>query len=393
MTRYVLFLLLLSNLNPVFAQQITVPAGKDTLQFLLESLLKSNQKIDEVLNEQDRLKKENLNLKYTSWRRDSSDYVIAYATATKAATLSKAISEKTELLKAGIKTDKALLAAASAQSISNSNFPEIMANAAVSMLETSDSAKIKIWKNIVKKIAKNPLLENIMKSNPVTSVVHSVVNLASGWLDQTIEGSKLEKAKIASKEAIKEQKIADFTKRMEIYIRFYDDLNKVNVEFELALNRIQSKYLVVIDSAALYDTQLRTALKTKKFDDNPILAINALFSFKGDPSFDPIGVDSLRKITTKKEVKKVLEIAEKYSYFERMVNDFESEYRSEIISFLSKYDQIINYQSKRDGTNKTLDILDERIIHQVSLALNSAISINQIRLDQIQARLQLDRSN
>jgi hypothetical protein len=370
------------TIQSAFSQPPVIPTGKDTLQFLLESLTS-------IAMNQKQLLTENKSLKYKIWFKDSIDYDNAYNTASSAVGKSESISDKVSFLHTCIIENLAFLAVAKSQNITNSDFPKVMADEAVKMLGTDkspekDTAKVRVWRDVVTRLANNPLLKGILSSNPVTSTVVSVVNFASTWFNQSIAGTKIENAKIELKQAITQQKLKGFVDRMQAYINFYDQLNGLTKDFETDMNNIQVKYKPLQDEIGPYDSQILTALKLKSKNDSKVIPLNALFRLKETPEFGlEISQDFYRQVLDDNRVKSFIVLASKWELYQKQVNAFEKEYRTAVVSFFTRYYTVLNVTSMQSGTTQPLPILDITGLNAINASLLTAINVNKIRLEEI----------
>jgi hypothetical protein len=370
MKKFLLIFIFISSFGTLNAQTASIPADTDTIKYLIELVSESIKQVKLIRDTQSYLVKQNHELKYKNWHRDSIEYKKSYDLITHAIVWGKYIENGSKEIDREIETTKNIIKIASFQNITNSDFENIIIEEASKMLDLGkNNSVVENWKNSVKKIISNPLFKSVMNSNPISTSVLSIINLASGLQEQNIkrEGSVMNyDYKIETKDLIKKEKIDSFSKKMGFYIDFYEKLNKINNDFENSLTKIQSKYKIENDSSKNFDQKLGEDLKSNSNSVNKINDLNELFKFdRQKPYSIDSDLDFYRKILDQPKVKTVIETASKYQVLKNNYDNFNLEYRSEVRTFFQKYSDLISSEGddlkifNKNEINKILSTIDE----------------------------------
>ncbi len=227
----------------------------------------------------------------------------------------------------------------------------------------------KRWISVVDKIVNNDLVSSLLKSNPITAVVSSVVSSAANFFDSKITDIKEDRRRLVGAtseilDTIDREKINDFINKMRPYIEFYNKLLDISLSYQTDLKTLEAKALLLKKSASDYYTNLLTELS---FDikKNTGPQLNELFEItkKDDLGFD------FKKVLDKPAIQKGVSYVAGFTELESEVNLFKQNYNLRYKLFVSEYKAILSKQIvidnipgfDKDSVTKIISRIDEVI--------------------------------
>jgi hypothetical protein len=186
------------------------------------------------------------------------------------------------------------------------------------------------FKSIISNILENPIVNSLVKSNPITSVAHSIINqtmsaratqitdieITRGDYSMPVdfksfkndyarfktsyETFEIEGGLPESKRLVLNESIQEFTKKLQPMIKLFDELSKINDSYESSLEVFLKASEQTIDRAKPVETEFYTKLGVKDRDEAND-KINQFFNVGPNPS-----LDVLEDRLNSKEMNKVL---------------------------------------------------------------------------------------
>lgn len=196
----------------------------------------------------------------------------------------------------------------------------------------------KRFSQIIGKIINNPIVSTLANSNPLTSVISSIINTIAGFttsrLELKKEGGKVRDVAVSQQDAFNNQSIAAFRNELQAYIDFYDALIIASSEYLEGLNNLNVKYAYLIRSVRDFKAELYAGLNV---EENKLLI--SLSKILPDPSVENI---NYRQLTYDPDIQKIRNLARKYPFLQQDVCTFQNEYNTLLINYLS-----VNIQTLR----------------------------------------------
>ena len=206
----------------------------------------------------------------------------------------------------------------------------------------------KRWISILNKVVNNELVSSLLKSNPITAAVSSVVSSAANFFDSKITGLKESKKVITGAteilDTIDQEKINDFIKKMKPYIEFYNKLLDISLSYQMDLKPLEAKAVLLKKSASDYYTNLLNELS---FDikKDIISQLNELFEIEKKDNLSFNFKNALDKVAVQKGVSYVAGFIE----LESEVNLFKQNYNLRYKLFVSEYKTTLEKQIVTDN--------------------------------------------
>jgi hypothetical protein len=98
--------------------------------------------------------------------------------------------------------------------------------------EANAGKKIRL-RSILDKVLNNPIASAVLQSNPVTSVISKVVDVATNFVDTKLVGNRrLKDLKVATEEVVSATRIKSFVEGMAQYEELYGGMLKANLQLE-----------------------------------------------------------------------------------------------------------------------------------------------------------------
>lgn len=196
------------------------------------------------------------------------------------------------------------------------------------------------FQKFIDKVVQRPVISAILNSNPVTSIVSSIIHRVSSLI--TIgkggEGKKIKDLVVEAKNVFDEEKIDAFCEELKPFIEFYDMLLSASQKYDYAVTDLTTKYENLYhDSKNYYFDFLATLGIDISSGDELIKQANAILLPENE---------DYASILEKKAVIAAHELAQKYPVLKREVEQFESDYTSIIRSYLNAHLNAFDFAKK-----------------------------------------------
>ena len=126
------------------------------------------------------------------------------------------------------------------------------------MLE-NDSDKRR-FSQVIAKIINNPLVSTLAGSNPVTSVVATIISAIVGFTTTSLcvdkEGGRVKDVSVGQHDVFGDKSIEAFRSEMQVYIDFYDRLSLSSRKYLEGLETLATKYSYLMFSVNNYLVEL-----------------------------------------------------------------------------------------------------------------------------------------
>ncbi len=214
-------------------------------------------------------------------------------------------------------------------------FTEIIFSAAEKHFKEAlkDEKDKKRFSEVIAKIIDNPVVSVLAKTNPITSVVSSIISIIAGFTTSRVElgkeGGRLKEVSVDQKDVFDNRSIAAFRSELQVYIDFYDALILTSAEYLEGLEDLDGKYAYLILSVKDYKTELYTELDVK--ENNVLIKLSKSLP---DPATHEI---NYRAIIMDPKIQKCRHLAEIYPVIHQDVSDFKKAYNTLLFNFLSDY--------------------------------------------------------
>jgi hypothetical protein len=239
-----------------------------------------------------------------------------------------------------------------------------------------DEKDKKRFSQVVSKIIDNPVVSALASSNPVTSVVASIISVVAGFTTSRAEvereGGRVKNVTVDQQDAFENRGIEAFRNELKVYIDFYDALIIASNEYLEGLTLLDRKYAYLIQSVIDYKAELYNELG---FNESKMLMQLA----KLLPDASTRGVN-FSEIIHDPRIQKSLQLARKYPIVKQAVISFKKEYNALLFNFLSDYIQTL--KSAKDFPDSDIDkTKTDELINDIQTFINSQKSKEQEELD------------
>jgi hypothetical protein len=191
----------------------------------------------------------------------------------------------------------------------------------------------KRFSEVITKVIDNPVVSALANTNPITSVVSSIISIIAGFTTSRVElgkeGGRIKDVSVDQKDAFDNRSISAFRNELQVYIDFYDALILASAEYLEGLEDLNGKYAYLILSVKDYKTQLYTGLDVK--ESNVLIKLSRLLP---DPATHDINFSAFIQDP---RIQKTRHLAGIYPLLHQNVNDFKKEYNTLLFNFLSDY--------------------------------------------------------
>ena len=196
-----------------------------------------------------------------------------------------------------------------------------------------DERDKKRFSQVISKIIENPVVSSLANTNPVTSVVATIISTVAGFTTSRVEldkeGGRIKDVSLNQQDIFDNKNITAFRHELQVYIDFYDALINASRDYLDGLENLNAKYAYLIQSVNNYKTELYTELDIK--ESNLLMTLSNLLP---DPALAGIDYNS---IIYDPKIRKSLQLAGKYPVLHLAVSDFKKEYNTLLYNFLSNY--------------------------------------------------------
>jgi hypothetical protein len=196
-----------------------------------------------------------------------------------------------------------------------------------------DEKEKKRFGQILHKIINNPIVSSLTNSNPVTSIIGSIINTIASFTTSSIEilrdGNKIKNVDIVQKDLFKQESIAIFRDELQVYINFYEALTQAAEQYLQSLEKLQIKYSGLVQQVNHYQEQLYEALPS--IDPVSLEGFNIVLPdpSSGNVNFSDYNYDS--------DLLQAHKEAIKYHDIRKSVMDHKREYHHVLTTFLKQY--------------------------------------------------------
>ncbi len=198
------------------------------------------------------------------------------------------------------------------------------------LLTTLGGDSRKRFSEIVSKIVNNPIVTAVMASNPVTQIVSSITNAASGFFESTRVGIKLNEIAVKTQNVIHQDKLDAFNKELLPYINFYDNMVKTTDRYLYSVEQLQNKHSFLSQNVSGYNERLLGALGLTSSGVPLSMQVEPLFSVNTDAD----GFKTYQLTTKNTKITNAIPIADEYKIIETQVRDFQSDYNEILPTYL-----------------------------------------------------------
>jgi hypothetical protein len=223
------------------------------------------------------------------------------------------------------------------------------------------------WKQIVNRILNNGVVQDLVNTNPFTSVASTIINSAIGFTKHDIDtyadikvvpvgdlpkkyknyrnewkdkydviGSTSIKSYNNSQIVFTDETIKSFSNAIEPYIKLYDKMGQTTLKFEMQLEELKRLHIDYKDIISTYDKKLLEYLDIQKFSDMPD-RIYELTNVNETADF-PL----YRKTIEREELTKARNHANQYSLFREKVNELNIKFYDINIEYFKAYADHLN---------------------------------------------------
>jgi hypothetical protein len=362
----IIFLLLLCP--PVLFSQ---PAGADT-----------QKQLDELRSRIRTLEKENSSLKSESRTDDSIAYCLIRSEIFEAFTNVSQLdfnfrNTADKIAVTGLFT-KLMQANNPTSDILGFRFTEIIFSSSEKHFKNllKDEKDKKRFSQVVSKIIDNPVVSALANTNPVTSVVTSIISIVAGFTTSRAEvekeGGRVKNVTLDQQDAFENKGITAFRNELKVYIDFYDALIIASREYLEGLEQLDRKYSYLIQSVKDYKTELYCELD---FNESKMLMQLARLL----PDATVKGVN-FNEIMQDSRILKSQQLSRKYPILKQAVISFKKEYNTLLFNFLSDY--IKTLKTAKDFPDSDIDkTKTDDLVRDIESFINSQKSKEQEEID------------
>ena len=216
--------------------------------------------------------------------------------------------------------------------------------------------------HIIQKIINNPVISGLAGSNPVTSVIASVISIIASFTTSSTEisreGNKVKDIEVSQEDVFGEETIASFMNDLQVYIHFYEALSDASNQYLAGLDYLDIKYTWLMQSVKDYEARLYAILETR--DQTGINRMNAVLP---DPERER--VDFSFYIHHSLTVRAISE-AKEFTHLQKSVHEFKKEYNQLLLRFLEQYCVVLDMA--RDFPDGVVDVSSiDALIGDISL--------------------------
>lgn len=236
------------------------------------------------------------------------------------------------------------------------------------------------FSQIISKIISNPLVSTLANSNPITSVVSTIITTIIGFTTTSLsmdkEGGRVRDVSIGQKDAFDEKDINAFRSEMQVYINFYDQLILASQRYLAGLRELSDKYAYLKASVDEFLQDLHAHVDTS--GDIDLIGLTALLP---DPTIP--GLD-FRVLLQDEDIRQTVEVARQFPALQITVASFKYEYNLLLLRFLEDYIRIL--RTAEDFPDQAIDKI--RIEGLISEIKSFIINQNLVSLEQPSVFLQ-----
>ncbi|HNQ83945.1 MAG TPA: hypothetical protein PLW31_09385 [Bacteroidales bacterium] len=230
--------------------------------------------------------------------------------------------------------------------------------------------------NVIGKIMDNPVVSNLANTNPVTSVIASVIHIVSDFSTTSVElkknGRKVTGAGVNEQDIFDSPSIKNFRASLQIYIDFYDVLNQITSEFVKSLDDLNKEYHTLNTRISLFKSDLYNTLNVN--DENLFLRLSQALP---DPSADRINNEIM---ITRAVVKDCYRFSDRFAVLREDADEYEIRYKTLLYSFLDDYIKTLglinDFPDSSIDKSRARELADEIKCYIKSRKLVDAVLLN-----------------
>lgn len=212
----------------------------------------------------------------------------------------------------------------------------------------------------ISNIINNPVVTSLANTNPITSVVASIISTIVGFTTTSIcvdkEGGRVKDISVGQQEAFDNTKLQSFIEEMQVYIIFYDRLIAASDNYLQGLTDLNYKYSSLMFSVSNYLDDLHSTLILP--GGNVIMDLAQLLP---DPSSPGINFSALLQ---NEAIQHAAGLSGKYEALKMSVSDFRYEYHLLLSDFLSDYIAVL--ETSKEFPDNSIDIsCVDRLINEI----------------------------
>ncbi|WP_100074641.1 hypothetical protein [Chryseobacterium camelliae] len=222
--------------------------------------------------------------------------------------------------------------------------------------------------SILNKIISNPIVGSIINSNPVGSLVTQVINSASNFVSQKIDGCNLCEKTLKYTESIKQDRIKEFSNKIQPFVVYYDKI--------LAADRSVSQklevYKVILKEnrkeASEKNIKLRsTILNPTKPGVSLTIQVNSLLN---------VNNSNYRDIIDNDQVKKAYELSKTYKFYKNTFSRYNQEFSKIFSVYLNLYYQALSDLKSYASANNYDSTRIEELQSMIKIFINKHATVN-----------------
>ncbi len=340
--------LLITIFNSIFAQEsLTMIKLKEMelkFQTRMDSIadnLKSKTISDSILLMK---RTQNIEMRYQKMKsklrkRDSIDYYKIYNSATQILMKGLAIGAVVNITKEDDLVKQTIKNIGDKRSPTNDSFGksfiDIITEQAKNMFSASrfknpDNAK-NIWNSIVDKIVNNDIINVVLKSNPITSTISSIITSAAFFIDNDLKLKNNQKVK----EVFIRDEIIKFQNRLKPFLTYYYELDEASRIYDLDKEQFDITFEnFTISSKTLYlDFMTATGCKESKEE---LDCFNKLFK-RNKGNNIPYG-----SVLAKEEITKISKYTSNWNIILLQFKSYLVERDDIVIDYLNNTEKLLN---------------------------------------------------
>ena len=239
-----------------------------------------------------------------------------------------------------------------------------------------DERDKKRFSQVVCKIIDNPVVSSLANTNPVTSVVASIISVVAGFTTSRAEvekeGGRIKNVTVEQQDAFENKGISAFQNELKVYIDFYDELIISSRNYLEGLNALNRKYSYLIQSVMDYKAELYAEL-----DFNESKLLMQLAKLLPDPASKGI---NFSEIIHDPKIQKSQLLARKYPVLQQAIISFKKEYNTLLFNFLSEY--VKTLKTAKDFPDSDIDkTKTDELSNDIETFIKSQKSKEQEELD------------
>lgn len=187
--------------------------------------------------------------------------------------------------------------------------------------------------NVIGKIMDNPVVTSLANTNPVTSVIASVIHVLSDFSTTSVElkksGGRVIGAGATEQDIFDNSSIKGFRASLQCYIDFYDGLNRITSEFVQSLDELNNEYSTLNIQIKRFKGDLYNTLNIN--DEDLLMRLSTALP---DPA---AGHTVQNKVLIRAIVKDCYLFSERFAFLKNNTNEYMLRYNILLYNFLNNY--------------------------------------------------------